>query len=219
MICTSSYNNCKSDIYITYSISGNRGKDANYQGKYYPSLAPKLSFWKIWHDNIGKINEEENNRYYVQEYFNQVLSKLDPEEIYRELDYSVLLCYEPNTEFCHRHIIAAWFEILLGIKVPEVRLNGLQIDEIDRPEYIKQYLEDTMRLNRNMKGFTSLRALYLFEKGEKLEAKAEEYEKKTGKCGDMYRQAACFLRCDADMAEDEYKELQNQKVLKRTISH
>ena len=99
MISTSSHNDWQSDKYRTYSISGNRGKDANYQGKCYPELAPKLSFWKVWHNNIGKISEEENNRYYVQEYWNQVLSKLDPEKVFRDLDYSVLLCYEPNTEF------------------------------------------------------------------------------------------------------------------------
>ena len=83
-------------------------------------------------------------------------------------------------------------------------------------DYIKDYLEDAMRLNRNMRGFKSLRALYLFEKGEKLEAKADELEEKTGKCYDDYRQMACFLRCDADMAEAEYRELQNQKKLIKT---
>ena len=190
MISTSSHNDWQSDKYRTYSISGNRGKDANYQGKCYPELAPKLSFWKVWHNNIGKISEEENNRYYVQE--------------------------EPNTEFCHRHIVAAWFEILLGVKVPELKAKDYQIEETDRPEYIKEYLEDAMRLNRNMRGFKSLRALYLFEKGENLEAKADELEEKTGKCYDGYRQTACFLRCDANMAEDEYRELQNQKKLIKT---
>ena len=64
MISTSSHNDWQSDKYRTYSISGNRGKDANYQGKCYPELAPKLSFWKVWHNSIGKISEEENNRYY-----------------------------------------------------------------------------------------------------------------------------------------------------------
>lgn len=153
MISTSSYNYWQSDKYITYSISGNRGKDANYQGKCYPKLAPKLSFWTTWHNNIGKISEEENNRYYVQEYWNQVLSKLDPEKVYRELDNSVLLCYESNIEFCHRHIVAAWFEILLGTNVPETKAKDYLIEEVERPTYIKQYLEEAMRYNRNMRGF------------------------------------------------------------------
>ncbi len=213
MISTS---NRQSDKYRTYSISGNRGKDANYQGKCYPKLAPKLSFWNVWHNNIGKMSEEENNRYYVQEYWNQVLSKLDPEEVYRDLDYSVLLCYESNAEFCHRHIVAAWFEILLDVIVPEQKAKGYTIEETERPSYIKQYLEDAMKYNRNMRGFNSLRALYLFEKGENLEALANELETKTGKCYDDYRQAACYLRCDADEAEAEYNELQNQKKLIKT---
>ena len=212
MICTSSHNNWQSDKYTTYAISGNRGKNAGYHGKCYSKLAPKLSFWKIWHDNIGKVSEEENNRYYVQEYWNQVLSKLDPEQVYRELDNSTLLCYEANTEFCHRHIVAAWFEILLGVEVPEAIAKDYQIENVDRPEYIKEYLEDAMRMNRNMRGFTSLRALYLFEKGEKLELLADELEAKTGKCYDDYRQLACFLRCDADEAEDEYKSLCQAKI-------
>ena len=205
MICTSSYNNWQSDKYTTYAISGNRGRDVNYQGYCYPKLSPKLSFWKIWHNNIGKISEEENNQYYVEEYWKQVLSKLDPEQVYRELDNSILLCYEANTDFCHRHIVAAWFEILLEVEVPEAKAKDYEIKyNIERPEYIKEYLEETMRSGRNMRGFHSLRALYLFEKGEKLELLADELEAKTGKCHDEYRQAACFLRCDADMAEEEY---------------
>ena len=160
MIYTSSHSSWQSNKYTTYAISGNRGRDANYQGYCYPKLAPKLSFWKIWHDNIGKIPEEENNIYYVQEYWNQVLSKLDPEQVYSELDNSILLCYEPNTEFCHRHIVAAWLEILLGVEVPEVKIKDDQILLVDRPAYIKEYLENVMRMNRNMRGFKSLRALY-----------------------------------------------------------
>ena len=85
-----------------------------------------------------------------------------------------------------------------------MKVKDYQIEEVDRPEYIKEYLEDAMRFNRNMRGFHSLRALYLFEKGEKLELLADELEAKTGECHDEYRQAACFLRCDADMAEEEY---------------
>ena len=210
---TSSYNDWQSDKYTTYSISGNRGKDANYQGKCYPELAPKLSFWKIWHNNIGKVSEEENNKYYIQEYWKQVLSKLDPETVYRKLDNSVLLCYEPNTEFCHRHIVAAWFEILLGVKVPEGKAKGYKIEVTDRPEYIKQYLEDIMKLNIDMKGFKSLRAVYLFEKAEKLDAIADKLEKLKYDCYYFYRQDACYFRSTADRVENQYTELQGQKQL------
>lgn len=214
MISTSSYKNWQSDRYITYSISWDRGQDANYQGGCYPKLAPKPSFWKTWRNNIGKISEEENNRYYVQEYWNQVLSKLDPEQVYNELQYSVLLCYEPNTEFCHRHIVAAWFEILLDVDVPERKIENNIEEEVERPAYIKQYLEDAMRHNKDMRGFNSLRALYLFEKGEKLESLADELEEKTGSCYDSYRQTACCFKYDADEVEAEYNKKASEKSKK-----
>ncbi len=148
MIRTGSHNNFKKSNYSTYAISGNRGKDANYTGECFPALAPKLSFWKVWHDNIGKISEEENNRYYVEQYYLQVLSKLDPLEIFEELDNSILLCYEENLEFCHRHIVAEWLQLSLDIKVPEVKVENNELIELERPNYIRTYLEDIM--NRNV---------------------------------------------------------------------
>ncbi len=200
MISTSSYNDWKIDKYITYSISGDRGKGVNYQGRCYPELAPKFSFWKQWHDNIGKVSEEENNRYYVQEYWNQVLQKLNPKEVYQKLDNSILLCYESNDKFCHRHIVAAWFEILLGVKVPEQKAKEDEVEEVERPAYIKQYLEDVMRCNRNMKGFNSLRALYLFEKKAKLKA----LENESSEYDDSFKEEIYNLRCGPDEIKKEY---------------
>lgn len=218
MISTSSYKDWKTDKYKSYSISFDKGKDAGYVGNSYLDLAPKIPFFRKWRSNIGKIPDEENNRFYVNEYWNQVLKELDPEKVYNDLEYSTLLCYEDNTKFCHRHIVAAWFEILLGVTIPEVKANDYNIEEVNRPDYIKSYLEDVMRQDRNMRGFTSLRALYLFEKGDKLDAEANELEEKTGKCYDNYRQKACYFRCDADLVEYEYREKQNQKKLLKSMN-
>lgn len=209
MPSTCSYNNYNSNFYRTYSISGVQGKNAEYTGACLPKLEPKYSFLKIWHDNIGKIPQEENIKYYIEEYYKQVLSNLEPEELSRELRYSILLCYEDSAEFCHRHIVAAWLEILLDIEVPEIKVTGYKIEKLERPTYIKGYLEDAMKKNINMRGFNSLRALYLFEQGEKLEQKAYELEQETGKNYDNYRQAACYLRCDADEAEFNYNKKHN----------
>ena len=201
MICTSSHGRCIRTKYKTYAISGNRGKDANYYGECYPKLAPKLSFWKIWHDNIGKISEEENNRYYVREYYKQVLSKLDPEEVYRELDNSILLCYEPITKFCHRHIVAAWFELFLDVDVPEVNVSNNEIELVERPSYIKEYLVDAIKQNNDMKGFNSVRALYLYEQGDKLEKQADILEETTGTSYSDCRQFARTLKREANIVE------------------
>lgn len=214
MICTSSHKDWQSDKFLTYAISGDCGNEARYKGAWYPKLAPKYYFYKKWQDNIGKISEEENNRYYVQEYWNQVLSKLDPEEVYNEIDHSVLLCYEGNTEFCHRHIVAAWFEILLEIEVSEMKADGYNTTRIDRPSYIKEYLEDAMKMDRDMKGFNSLRALYLFEKAEELEKTADEMEARTRNNYNKYRQIACAFKADANSAEEKYNKEHYIKQLK-----
>lgn len=214
MSCTSNYKNCDTSYYQTISISSDGGKKANYQGEYFQKLAPKLSFWTVWHKNIGVIAEEENNYYYVEQYYQHVLSKLDPEEVYEKIGQKILLCYEENTEFCHRHIVAAWFELLLGKATPEITFDGCKLTEVNRPDTIKPMLEDVMKKNLNMRGFHSLRALYLFEKSSKIEEKTRELEEKTGKCYDGLWQAACFLRCEADMEEEQYRKEHFSKKIK-----
>ena len=179
MIYTSSHNNDfqSNNNYRTVAISGNRGRDAGYIGECYPALAPKHEFWDKWHNNIGKICEYENNKYYIEEYYKQVLSKLDIEKVYEDLDNSVLLCYEDNMEFCHRHIVSAWFELVLGRSVPEIASYEDNIMIVERPEYIKDYLKEIIIENTDMKGFRNLNARYLYEKGMKLQEQADFHKK------------------------------------------
>ena len=66
-----------------------------------------------------------------------------------------------------------------------------------------------------MKGFTSLRALYLFEKSEYLEEKARQLENQNCHAYETYMQAACYLRCDADEAEAEYAERNNKATTRK----
>ena len=211
MVSTSSYDNCKKSLYKTISISGNKGIDVGYKGESFQLLAPKKNFWKVWHNNIDKIPEDENNKYYVEEYYKQVLSKLDPETIYEKLQYSILLCYEDSDKFCHRHIVAAWFELFLGVRVPEVKVNQLYIEEVEKTEKIKSVLENVIKSNLNMKGFNCIQALYLFEKSNKMDDFASKLEEK-GDCRSLdYMQAAAYLRSDADCCEEIYNEQQKQK--------
>lgn len=217
MISTSSYKEWKSDKYTTYSISRDCGKDAGYNGKCYLSLAPSSSFWRVWRNNIGKISEEENNRYYVQEYWKEVLSKLDPLEVYKELDNSTLLCYEPNNEFCHRHIVAAWFKLFLGVEIKEKRADGYHTTEVKKPEYIEKYLEEAIRNSKDMKGFNSIRALYLFEESEKLQSLIDKQEKKSSEDCDYFRQKVEFLRNCAQKEEEKYNALSENFDKKKTL--
>ena len=138
-IYTGCYDVCKAGNLI--SISGDRGKMVGFNGKALPKLAPKREFWRVWHSNIGKIPEEENTRYYIEEYYKQVLQKLDLEDLLSGEQEPILLCYESSKEFCHRHIVAEYIEFKYGIFVPEIAIDcNSQIIIKERPKNIRQIL-------------------------------------------------------------------------------
>lgn len=144
-IFTGNYENCK--IGDLVSISGNKGKSVNFTGNAYTKLAPKKEFWKTWHDNIGKISEEENNKFYMQEFYKQVLLKLNPEEVLRDLEKFgknvILLCYEENQDFCHRHLVATWLEKEMQIKVEEISIDeDMNIEILERNQkYVEEFIQ------------------------------------------------------------------------------
>lgn len=81
---------------------------AGFSGMYYKSLAPKKIWWQEWHDK--KLGED----WYSQKYSETVLSELNPERVAHDFrmmgDNVVLLCYEKPPAFCHRHLVARWFQ-------------------------------------------------------------------------------------------------------------
>lgn len=165
VIFTGNYDNCKIGNII--SISGDKGRQVSFNREAMTLLAPKKSFWQIWHSNIGRIPPEENEEYYIREFYNQVLKKLDPEEVLDSLpNMPILLCYENNTDFCHRHLVAFWFELFLEIETYEVKQNikNESIIKLDRPEYLKQKLEKVIRESYPMNNFTTIHEAYLYNK-------------------------------------------------------
>lgn len=205
MIYTCSYKNFNTNLLKGISISGDRGKSVDFSGQAYPSLAPKKEFLKIWHNNIGRISDEENNRYYIEEYYKQVLSHLDPLKVFRDLDYTTLLCYEDTNDFCHRHIVAAWFKLFLDFDVKEVKVKGLYVEELEINNEIINILENVIKENANLHGFNNIRAFYIFHKSELLEQRANLLEEKyPNKCYDNLRQSAAYLRSEADNLEEQY---------------
>lgn len=142
-IFTGSYENCKVGDLV--SISGDKGKSVGFIGNSYTKLAPKKDFWSVWHNNIGQISESENTKYYMEQYYKTVLSKLDAKEVFDDLksfgNNVILLCYENNEEFCHRHLVATWLEKELNINIPEISIDEkLNIKKLDKNEkYIEQF--------------------------------------------------------------------------------
>lgn len=145
-IFTGNYEECRAGNLI--SISGDRGKKVGFVGRALPMLAPKKSFWQVYHDNIGKISEVDNAKYYIEQYYNQVLSKVNIQEILENESKPILLCYEKNQQFCHRHILAEYIELTYGVEVKDIKIDeNLNIEENDRPKYIGKILMDIMQKN------------------------------------------------------------------------
>ena len=76
-------------------------------------MAPKFWFFQ-------KYKQNHDEEYYILNYYKEVLSKLDPTQVLNDLDGKILLCYEKETEFCHRFLVADWLKFKLGIEVKEI---------------------------------------------------------------------------------------------------
>ena len=63
-----------------------------------------------------QVSYKGDNDYYIKHFIEEVLDKLDPEQVLKELegfsgvseDNIILLCYEKTGTFCHRHLVADW---------------------------------------------------------------------------------------------------------------
>lgn len=110
MIYTSYFANIKKlpKNIIPISICG-KAPDG-YTGLQYKKLAPKYEFFIKWKDT-------HDNDYYIKCFNEQVLSHLNPQTVEDELlSYTsetqkdvCLICYERPEAFCHRHLVADWF--------------------------------------------------------------------------------------------------------------
>lgn len=84
-----------------------------FKGPSYPALYPKWSF-------LSQYKKDNDKHAYTKAYYEQVLSHLDPQEVYNDLKDKTLLCWEKAGLFCHRRIIADWLKHELGVTVLEV---------------------------------------------------------------------------------------------------
>ena len=197
---------------------------------YYSYLSDKFKKCKYLipeRDFEGKVESEEQIREYIRNYYVNVLSKLDPRKVYDELEFYRLVTFDDG-EFSHGYIVSAWFELFLDVKVPCVNNVEFYKKLIDvKPRWVIDVLEEEIKKTiDNMRGFNSVRALYLFHQGEELERMADELENrvlndkslsqeqvyKLSDTTNGYRQGACYRRCDADMAEDAWRERRHKLI-------
>lgn len=167
-INTANYKNCQTENGI--SISWDGGLKARFKGRFFSQLAPSQALYQEWHDNIGKIPEEDNTRFYATRYYNEILSKLDPQEVYDMIpEESILLCDEEPEEVSNRQLFAFWIELFLGVQTSEVYENPVRetLRKLDRPEYLKDVLEEVIKENYDMHGFDTIEEAYRYNKVHK----------------------------------------------------
>jgi len=101
------------------AVAISRTQPRGWTGRAYEPLAPP---WRLLQAaKSGAIDEAE----YIRRYRAEVLSKLDPTRVYADLgEDAVLLCWERSGAFCHRRLVAEWFEEKLGVAVPELCEGG-----------------------------------------------------------------------------------------------
>ncbi len=94
------------------AVAISQGVPAGFRGRIYNKLAPSLELIRL-----GKTGQVEE---FIRRYKAEVLDNLDAAAVAAELgEDAVLLCWERPGEFCHRRLVAEWFEEKLGAPVPE----------------------------------------------------------------------------------------------------
>lgn len=110
--------------------TGNFGNEKKYRAAGFQVIS--IARFNRWYSGLkmlelappaDMIHDEE--KVYTPK-FEQILSKLSPLEIAKRLELLsegkdvVLLCYEKEGEFCHRHLVADWLSKALSIDIVEL---------------------------------------------------------------------------------------------------
>ena len=132
-------------------------KSFKNSGKRFVSVARSCKYWygetykplmPTW--DIIRIEDEEE---YEKAYREKILSKLDPLQVYQDLEDAVILCHEKwddienGKTFCHRRMIAKWLEEELWLQYDmEVSIPELKDDKEDLKKILKNKKVEQLRL-------------------------------------------------------------------------
>ena len=94
---------------------------------------------------MKNMEEDESIKYYTKEYFNEILSKLDPNDIFEKIKYSVIIGDE------NRHVIAEWLHLTLDIDVQEVAISSSVVFKLHRSCLYKECLNKMINKDKKIK--------------------------------------------------------------------
>lgn len=84
-----------------HAVGISRGVPAGWQGRRYLVLVPSWAMLRMSNENYDRAYAE-------------LLAKLDPRQVADDLNGTILLCFEPRPEHCHRLTVANWLRAALG---------------------------------------------------------------------------------------------------------
>lgn len=160
MMATSYFGNLKQiskdNIFVPVAICAKSPQW--YTGLEYKKLAPTYEILK-------RYMKEKNEEWYTREYHKQILEKLDPYQVFREISDMMpddnhipcLICYEKPGDFCHRHLVAKWFQ--------DARITCVEFGSGDlpiiKPEFTFSESHPTIAKTKKRYCSTSCEAMYL----------------------------------------------------------
>lgn len=103
MILTSYFSNYRNFPLFINKVSISRFSPKWFTADQYAiELAPSKNLLNLYKTN--RVNDKEYTKIYIEE----TLSQLDPIAINQKYKDSVFLCFESNSDFCHRHLVSKW---------------------------------------------------------------------------------------------------------------
>lgn len=90
-------------------VSVARYAPINFNGQFMRELNPPEDLFMAY--KAGDIDQET----FIRVYYDRVLAGKDVNAIYNALKGKVICCWEKPDDFCHRHIILDWIDIVKGL--------------------------------------------------------------------------------------------------------
>lgn len=114
-----------------------------WTGEKYPDLFPTWDMVSMAQREWDKGDNQKVIEKYEKMYREQILDKLDPLQVYEDLEDAVILCHESidkieaGIDFCHRHMIAKWLEEELWLLGIDVEIPELKDEKADLKKLLK----------------------------------------------------------------------------------
>jgi len=153
----------------------------------------------------GKVTDEE----YEVIYRRETLSKLDPAVIYAKYKDAVFLCYESDSDFCHRQIVTDWLREhgYFSMELPDIPVNIAIVGSRNFEDYIvfsniiDKLIERYGKVRFVSGGaYGADKLAERYAKEHDIEIKIFPYEKKLGKAGGYSRNVKIWEYADLGIA-------------------